>query len=212
MNRLVKGCLAAVMVAGAMSSTNAAFITVGEELNIGSTYEASASGATYGVYLGYYAGNVGFHNDTMASTVYKALNTEDIIFSAKDDVLDVLQSALTVHSSDESGSGFSASDLVYSGNKVIGGTWTSELGMTIYAVKGGNGYTAWYRDDVVAPSTGVFTTYGLKNGDDFRDLSHLVGYAGEQPANVPEPSMLSLLGFGLLGLGFIRRKKTDRFF
>lgn len=208
MNKLVMGCLAAVMVVGAMNVASAALITVGEELNIGTTYEVSASGATYGVYLGYYTGNVGSQNDNMAATVYGALNTEVITFSAKEDVLDVLQSALTVYSSDESGSGFSSSDLVYSGNKVIGGTWTSELGITIYAVKGGNGYTAWYRDDVVAPSTGVFTTYGLKNGDDFRDLSHLVGYAGEQPANVPEPSMLSLLGFGLLGLGFIRRKKS----
>jgi hypothetical protein len=38
-------------------------------------------------------------------------------------------------------------------------------------------------------------------------LSHLTLYAGED-RQVPEPAMLSLLGLGLLSLGFARRKKA----
>ncbi|NLD95148.1 MAG: PEP-CTERM sorting domain-containing protein [Fibrobacter sp.] len=209
---LKKLCISAIavgMVAGLMSSASAALITLGNELDIGTTYEVYESGASYGVYLGYYNGNVGSNNDNMATTILNVLEKNTVIFNDKDDVIEVLKSALTVKSSDEQTSGFNvASTIKNSKGEVTGGTWTSDLGISVYAVKGGNGYTAWYVDDVIAPKTGSFTTYGLKNGDDYRNLSHLVGYAGVQPADVPEPSILSLLGLSLLGLGFIRRKKN----
>jgi len=39
-------------------------------------------------------------------------------------------------------------------------------------------------------------------------LSHLTFYAGEGTTTVPEPATLTLLGLGLLSLGFARRKKA----
>jgi hypothetical protein len=39
-------------------------------------------------------------------------------------------------------------------------------------------------------------------------LSHIVIYGGERNREVPEPMTLGMLGLGLLGLGFARRKKA----
>ena len=39
-------------------------------------------------------------------------------------------------------------------------------------------------------------------------LSHVVIYGGERNTKVPEPMTLGMLGLGLLGLGFARRKKA----
>ena len=39
-------------------------------------------------------------------------------------------------------------------------------------------------------------------------LSHVVIYGGEKNREVPEPMTLGILGLGLLGLGFARRKKA----
>lgn len=39
-------------------------------------------------------------------------------------------------------------------------------------------------------------------------LSHVTIYGGERDTHVPEPATLTLLGLGLLGIGFARRKKA----
>jgi hypothetical protein len=39
-------------------------------------------------------------------------------------------------------------------------------------------------------------------------LSHIVIYGGERNTKVPEPATLGMLGLGLMGLGFARRKKA----
>lgn len=189
MIKLVKGCIAAVMVVGAMSLANAALIpTDNSALVVGAEYFNSTltDAQSYGIYLGAFTGN-----DDLTSVV-NAINASGVV---------TVDELTLVGKSDET----SPVSVIGAGKT---GTWTSAVGIDFYTVKAGNGdrsVSVWYIEPTA--TNGIWTTYGLINGGDQQPkISHLSAFA--KPADVPEPSILSLFGLSLLGLGFIRRKKN----
>ncbi len=95
------------------------------------------------------------------------------------------------------------------GNEPISGTWSlnNAYGFGFYAVKGGTEFALYFVDP--AQSSGDWTTRHLvNNGGEQPALSHFSG--APTPIHAPEPTTLLLLGAGLLGLGFVGRRRSSR--
>jgi len=89
------------------------------------------------------------------------------------------------------------------------GTWslTNAYGFGFYAVKGGPEFALYFVDP--AQSSGNWTTRHLLNkGGNIPAISHFSGAPTQMP--VPEPTTLLLLGAGLLGIGFVGRRRSGR--
>lgn len=89
----------------------------------------------------------------------------------------------------------------------ISGKWSlnNSYGFGFYAVKGGNEFALYFVDP--AKSSGIWTTRHLTNGNgnNHPAISHLSG--APTLVHAPEPSSLLLLGGGLLGLGYVVRRR-----
>lgn len=83
-------------------------------------------------------------------------------------------------------------------------------------LKSGTKYAFWFFDDrsVDVNNDGTFTIKFKNNGGQFGELSHmdLLWRTGDEGGSggqdIPEPGPLSLLGLGLMGLWFARRKTS----
>lgn len=159
--------------------------------------------ADYGTCLGVYSS----HNDNFDATLFKELIIKSNLYTGDKTTLNLEKinkddNPLQVSSTlvfDASSNSFNYT-----------GTWRTLDGVSVdfYSVKSGQKFSLWWMNEGGA-TNGLWTTKGLgKDLTKTPEVSHLTAFDDKSNNNVPEPSILSLFGLSLLGLGFIRRKKN----
>jgi hypothetical protein len=94
------------------------------------------------------------------------------------------------------------------------GTWTYDPGpddpvITFFVAKGGPSFNLYSLHDDELTGEMFGTPINPRNGKPY-GLSHLSFYDTDgdtPPDNAPEPAMMALLGFGLIGAGYARRRR-----
>lgn len=86
------------------------------------------------------------------------------------------------------------------------GTWTSDVGVQFYSVKGGTEWALYWLGLDGLMSGSWSTQHIVNNGDNQPEISHLTIW--NSTSEVPEPATLLLFGAGITGLALYRRKRS----
>jgi hypothetical protein len=102
----------------------------------------------------------------------------------------------------------------------LSGTWQAEAPISFFSVKANNGYALYFVEGyplvMDGAISGTWSTEELayinpNNGNPIQPtISHFAAwvYNGEKPTTlVPEPATLLLMGFGLIGIAKLQRKR-----
>lgn len=208
---LLLASVATVVVAAAASGANAAVL-------ITETFDGNDCSGFFGS---------GFEACTIfANEDGQRIEISPVIVKYEDDAAEVNDTKWATVDGSEFDSPYSASS----------GTWTytpdddDDPGVRYWASKGGNFFNLhWYvpeeatqaggacaspsyynlaclNEALVVTSGEYFTPTNPANGQPY-GLSHLTFYDSEAPRIVPEPATLGLLGLGLLGVGYLARRR-----
>jgi hypothetical protein len=173
-----------------------------------STYNGYTNSDFTGYYIGTISGNTDGQNDPFETIIGYYLGFVPILTQLKVDYEDF--EGEEEGSSTENGITLTVTwDEFKDINEPISGAWSlnNAYGFGMYAVKGGDEFALYFVDP--AKSSGDWTTRHLLVGNgNVPALSHFSG--APTPVYAPEPTTLLLLGSGLLGLGFIGRRRSGK--
>lgn len=81
------------------------------------------------------------------------------------------------------------------------------IGDWVLYVKVGTKNTAYLFENMTFDIDGLFNSFNIRPEDG--DYSHISGFVRGEATSVPEPSMVGMLGLGLLAMGFVARRRMQ---